>query len=153
MKYLFRLLFFLVVPLSLLGQNTTVTGTVTDPDGFAWVGGSVQFTLHNDAGGTVRQNGVPLTSAQMNKTAPLDGTGSFSIALSTNSTLTPIGTQWTLLVCPAASAPCQTFANFTAVGASMSLTTAISSQIQALRFPAGYTARGYGDVEISGWFI
>ena len=75
--------------------------------------------------------------------------GSFSVALSTNSTLTPIGTQWTLLICPAASAPCQTFASFTAVGASMSLTTAISSQIQSLRFPAGYTARAYGDVEIS----
>ncbi len=149
MKYLFRLLLFLIVPLSLLGQTTAVTGTATDPDGFAWAGGSAQFTLHNDAGGTVRQNGVPLTADQMNKNVALDGSGSFSVGLATNSTLTPVGTQWTLLICSAASAPCQTFANFTALGASMSLTTSISSQIQALRFPASYTARGYGDVEIS----
>lgn len=142
-------LFLFLLPISLLAQTTTVTGTVTDPDGFLWVGGSVNFTLYNAAGGTVKQNGVPLTPAQMNQTVALNGAGAFSVGLADNTTLTPIGTQWTLLVCPAASAPCQTLPRFTASGSSLSLTTAISSQLQALRFPASYTARGYGDIEIS----
>ena len=148
MKRLLGILFVVISSIA-SAQNTTVTGTVTDPDGFAWAGGSVQFTLYNSAGGIVKQGGVPLTPAQMNKTVALDNTGSFSLALADNTTLSPVGTQWTLLVCPAASAPCQTLAKFTASGSTLNLTSAIASQLQALRFPAGYTARGYGDIEIS----
>lgn len=145
----FLLLAYFLIGIPALAQTTAVTGTVTDPDGFAWAGGTGNFQLYNPNGGTVKQNGVPLTAAQMNVAVTLNGSGAFSTGLADNTTLTPVGTQWAYQICPAASAPCQTFPRFTASGASLSLTTAITSQIQALRFPASYTSRGYGDIEIA----
>jgi len=130
-------------------QNTTVSGTVTDPDAFNWAGGSIQFALYNGQGGTVTYNGVPLTPSQLVVNIGLNSGGAFSIALSDNTLLQPVGTQWNISVCPAASAPCQTLQRVTISGSTQDLTTTINGQIKALRFSASYTARAYGQVEIS----
>lgn len=147
---------FILVPLILglafgmaSAQTTTVSGTVTDPDSFNWVAGVVQFQIYNPQGGTVTSNGVPLTADQQKVTLTMNGSGTFSGAVLDNTLLQPVGTQWDLQACPAASSPCQTLSRVTVSGASQSLTSTINSQLKALRFPASYTARAYGQIEIS----
>lgn len=153
MKFLLR---FVAIELILIwiavvafGQNTTVSATVTDPDAFNWAGGSIQFNLFNGQGGTVTYHGVPLTANQLSVTFGLNGGGAFSGALSDNTLLSPVGTQWDVSVCPQASAPCQQLQRVVVSGATQSLTTTINPQLRALRFPASYGARAYGQVEIS----
>lgn len=142
--WVFFILLFAVPALS----QVTVTGTVTDSDTIAWANGSVTFSLKN-GGGAPKLNGVPMTPAQLTIVAPLNSTGQFSTALSNNTQITPVGTQWGYQICPAATSPCQNFTSFTASGSSVSLTTAISSQIQPIRIPAAYNTQAYSDVEIS----
>lgn len=152
MKKFFQLILLLLFGLSAniaSAQTTTVTGTVSDPDGFNWFSGTIQFNLYNPSSGQVTYNGIPLTAAQIFVTVNLDSGGSFSTPLNNNLLLQPVGTQWIPTVCPAASAPCQQLARVTISGTSQSLTSTINSQLKALRFPASYTARAYGNIEIS----
>lgn len=143
---LFLILFFL--SLSAYADVAT-TGTVTDPDGTVWANGQITFTLHNNAGGVPKLNGVPMTADQMTVVGLLNGGGTFSVGLSDNTQITPVGTQWAYQICPAATSPCQTFPLVTASGATLSLTTAISATIQSIRIPASYNTRAYTDIEIS----
>lgn len=140
---------FFIVMASLALAQTTVTGTVTDPDSLNWFGGSATFHLYNNAGGIPSVNGVPLTPAQLNPSFVMNSGGTFSGVVSSNAQISPVGTQWDLTLCPAASAPCQQMQRLTITGSTMNITSTITGQLLALRFPAGYTARAYGPVEIS----
>lgn len=148
-SYIYLICFILSIASPILAQNTTVSGTVTDPDSFNWAGGTIQFAIYNPAGGTVTSNGVPLTASQSNPNFTMNGSGVFSGSVLDNTLLKPVGTLWDMSVCPAASSPCQSLQRVTISGASQSLTSTINSQIKHLRFPASYTARAYGSVEIS----
>lgn len=129
-------------------QNTTVSGTVTDPDNLTWNNGNITFAIYNPFGGQVTLNGTPLTPAQSNPVLTMNASGAFSGSVLDNNQLQPTGTQWVPTVCPVASAACQQLQRVTITGTSQDLTTTINSQLKALRFPAGYTARAYGPVEI-----
>lgn len=150
MRFLVKLLLFLACPVLLLGQTTTVSGTVTDPDSIAWANGTITFALYNPSPGkTPTHAGVPLTAQQLNPVFNLDNTGSFSGSVFDNTQVSPVGTQWNITICPAASSPCQNLVRMSITGASLNLTSTIGSQITALRLPASYTARAYATVEIS----
>jgi len=78
----------------------------------------------------------------------MDGSGTFSISLPDNTTITPIGSGWRFSVCPNSSSPCVS-TQITVSGASMSVSTQLSSVATGPRFSAGPKAYGYLDVEVS----
>ena len=105
-----RLLTVLVLFIArvLCAQSTTVTGaTITDTDGFAWTNATYQFTFvpspqvpsfgsYHWTGGAIPN---PINGS-------LDGSGSFSVSIPSNTAITPSGSQWKITLCPNASAGC-----------------------------------------------
>lgn len=130
-------------------QNTSLSGTVTDPDGINWALGNINVQLVNNSGTAATINRIPLTAQQLNFNMPLSGTGTFTGTAVDNTRIDQVGTSYNLIICPQASSPCQSLNGITLAGASMNLTSAISTTLQALRFPAGYGSRAYTSVEIS----
>jgi hypothetical protein len=133
-------------------QLTSVSATVTDSDGQAWSGGSysVTFVANPSFSGPYNFNGAPMTAAQQGPyNGALDGTGAFVVSLPSNALIAPAGTQWLFIICPQASSKCGQIT--TAVsGSAVSLTSLISAQVPAPRFPAKGTGYyGYSTVEIS----
>jgi hypothetical protein len=87
------------VPLTELAaaQFTTVTGTVTDPNGLPYAFGTIVPTLVTSASPTL--NGFVYTPPT--QPVGLDGTGSFTMQLADNTVLLPAATKWNFLVCSA----------------------------------------------------
>jgi hypothetical protein len=87
------------------GQNfTTVTGTVTDPNGIPYANGLITFILGplpfssspSVGGGPVAGYTGPFA---------LNGAGFFSVSLASNAAITPGSTQWTPQVCANPNVP------------------------------------------------
>lgn len=88
-------------PLSELAaaQFTTVTGTVTDPSGLPYAGGTISAGLVLPGGTSPTLNGLPYTPPS--QAVGLDRNGSFTMQLADNTVLLPAATKWTFLVCSA----------------------------------------------------
>lgn len=108
-------------------QTTTVTGTVTDSDGQAWLGGT--FSIFASTLMSPAASGV------------LDGSGSFSVTVPSNVT-------YNIAICPNAVSPCGAARVFIA-GGSQSVSQAINAAIRPPRFPAIPTNFGYSETEIN----
>lgn len=132
-----------------LAQTTLVTATVTDSDSTIWANGTwkVDFTA-NSANPYVTYyfNGVAIPSSMLHQSGSMNSSGVLSFTVDQNSDITPAGSSWTLTVCPDATSQCDTY-NFTATGASMDLSTALTAAISAPRFKPVSGAYGYADVE------
>jgi hypothetical protein len=102
-------IFLAVLVAPLRAQTTVVTGTVVDPNGIPYAGATLKASLYpttagnftvtvNNAGqcASAGMGGAPCQMPFTPNTAStsLDGTGSFTIALTDNSLVTPAGTQW-----------------------------------------------------------
>jgi hypothetical protein len=139
-------LFFLascLVPLSSSAQTiTTVTGTIQDPQGIAFEGGQVTINVVSPSGGvtpTVTATGVPLIAPLVVSLSP---TGTFSVGVVANASISPASTTYTIRACPVAVQPpigsstqnCATITGQTISGASQDvsalLTAAASSLVQ-----------------------
>lgn len=128
-------------------QNTTVTGTVTDSDSIAWANGSISFNLIG-SNGPYYCGGTLMTQSQLTVVANLNSSGAFSTSICDNTKVTPVNTSWSIRVCSATTAPCQTIPATTVSGASQSLSTYINGLIAPIRIAAVYGTRAYADVEI-----
>src|SRR2546423_9442650 len=119
-------------------QSTSVSGTIVDAGGQAWIGGTYTFT-------TAALGQVPITGT-------LDSSGAFtSLTFPHNSFTSAVGDVWTARICPDATAPCYT-KTVTISGATQSLSStlipaAISLTIPAYPGPVSYV-RAYADAEI-----
>ena len=133
--------------LAISASATTVTGTVTDPDGISWANGSITFSLVASSG-DLFCSGVKMTPAQLKVTAALDASGSFSTTLCANSSITPVSSQWAITVIPLATTPPQNLTPTTVSGSSQSLSTYINALITAIRVPIVFGTRAYSDIEI-----
>jgi hypothetical protein len=132
-KYLgiFLLLFLFATPA--LAQRTIVTGTVTDLNGLAWAGGSIQATLTLPVGASgATLNGVQI-SGTTQRTA-LDSTGSFLMQLPDNAVVQPGGTQWIFtanispgIPPPAGTGPQSCNATLTITGVSQNISASFSA--------------------------
>lgn len=92
-----------------VAQNTNVTGTVTDPQAQAWLGGTFNFQLQFPSGyNTAYFNGVPLPVTQYVNSGVLDGAGAFSVTILNNAVIAPANTFWRLTLCSKTSSPIQT---------------------------------------------
>jgi hypothetical protein len=79
-------------------QFTTVTGTVTDPNGLPYAFGTISATLVSSASPTL--NGFAYTPPT--QPTGLGITGNFTMQLADNTVLLPAATKWNFTVCSAA---------------------------------------------------
>ncbi len=131
-------------------QTTTVSATVTDTDGVVWANGTwkVAFTPNpsNPNPAVYNINGTPLSPSIMNQSGMINNSGVLSVAVYQQAPITPVGSSWTLTVCPNAVTACGIY-NFTAVGATMSLSSTLTSVIPVPRFHPISGTYGYVDGE------
>lgn len=142
--------FLLFVPVA-HAQYTTVSGTITDAGGQAWLYGSVSFTFiaaPNNPTGPYFLNGVPYNTGNT-YSAPLDATGSFSgLQVPDNTKILPAGTLWKVQACPEATAQCYT-TTLLISGPSESISSlVVPPAIQISFSPPLANARAYSDSEI-----
>ena len=114
-KFLF-ILGMLFYGVSLYAQTTTVSATVVDTDGTIRANGSwgLQFTPNPSIPNISKYNinGTPLDPAIINQNGVMDNSGVFTFSTYQTAPITPVGSSWTLKVCPNATAPCGIY-NFT----------------------------------------
>lgn len=145
-------LLLLLLPLSLYGQNTVVSSTMTDTDGVAWAGAMWKIDFRpgpsnpNESGYRLL-NGQPLATTVTHQTGSANASGQFSFTIYDSTLIVPTGSGWTLTLCSTTSAPCGTY-QFTTAGSSMDISSRLTTAIAAPRFAPGNNAYGYADVEV-----
>jgi hypothetical protein len=129
----FSILTVLFVASTAWAQFTTVSGTVTDPNGLPYANGTITATLVTSASPTL--NGFAYTPPT--QPVGLNAAGSFTMRLADNTVLLPAATKWNFTVCSGAGTiqpaggngpVCFTAGPITISGASQS----ISGQLQAV---------------------
>lgn len=126
----------LLVPFKASAQTiTTVTGTILDPQGISFANGQVTIIVVSPSAGvtpTVTATGSPVLQPQ---TVQLSGTGSFSVGVVANASISPASTTYTVRACPAVVAPpigsatqnCVTASGLTISGASQDLSATLNA--------------------------
>ena len=133
MRKIYSLLILLIVSCCLsFGQTTAVTATVTYPDGNAFTNGTVQ-AVFTPPTGIIDQhlyllNGSPFPYFV---NGVLDNTGTFTLNLTDDHVVRPVGGRWSFTVCSPASVPC-TVSLQDVFGSSINLSSAISADAAAI---------------------
>lgn len=150
MKKLVLLWLFVLCAVAARAQFSTVSATVTDSDSTVWANGSwsVQFTPNpsNPNPSVYNINGTPLSPSITQQGGPLNGSGHFSMSVYLNNLITPVGSQWTLKICPNAVTACGSY-TFAANGTPIDLSSVLTSVIPAPRFAPVAGTYGYVDAE------
>jgi hypothetical protein len=151
MRWLLSAILCLLLVGACYAQSTTVSSTVVDAASTTWKNGTFSLTFRVSASNPTGQYywaGVPFNVSQT-ISGNLDNTGSFSVSVPSNTSITPAGSTWTYAVCPAASSPCYS-TNVTITGATQSLSgiTPPAASVSLSNPPAGVSA--YNDAEITG---
>jgi hypothetical protein len=140
-----------------VAQTTAVTATITDSDSTVWINANYSVTFSPNPNfpnlNSYSIAGVPITSSTyiqyVNQQGTTNGSGVLSVTLLDSSQISPGGSKWYFVVQPLASFQATTYTPVAVSGASQSLTSFLSSNSRAPRFPAINNAFGYADVEIS----
>lgn len=156
MRRLLLLLAFVLAALPAFAQFTTVSGTVTDPNGLPYALGTVTPVLQIPSGaGTPKFGQTPYVPP--NQASGMDGTGSFVVTLADNNVLTPAGTRWAFIVCSSAgSVPpafgkgplCFTVNSVLITGASQSISATLTAA--ALPLTAPLTSQVLQNLTVTG---
>lgn len=128
-----RLAFLLVLLLAARGawgQMTTVSATIADASGQAWKQGTYTFFFRTsplNPTSTYYLNGVPFPTSQQTIAGHMDTTGSFSVSVPSNTSITPSGSTWDVQVCPISqgNTTCFTQRSITITGATQSLSAVV----------------------------
>jgi hypothetical protein len=145
--------FVAVAGCSAAAQFTTVTGTVTDPNGLAYAFGTISPTLVSSASPTL--NGFAYTPP--NQPTGLNSAGSFTLRLADNTQLSPGGSTWNFTVsCAAGCVPVAggkgpvsfTVTGIIISGASQSITATLTAAALALSNIAGGVPTGVANGSI-----
>ena len=137
------------IPVTMTGQTTAVTATVTDSQSVAWANAPYSVTFIGSA------PGKPYTTAGQNftqsYTGSLNSSGQLSIGAVTDvAFIIPTRSTWRFCVTPAVSSPQTYCVNIPVTGASQN----VSSQINAVIIPPAVTggplATAYADSEVTG---
>ncbi len=149
-------LFFFLLAAPAAAQRTVVTGTVTDPNGIPYAGGSISATLSLPLGAS----GATLNGVQISGTSPrtsLDSNGAFLFQLPDNNVVVPAGTRWVFSVSSTGVLPPVGFGPRSFVSGSILITGAsqdISATLSALapaltRITATVPAGSAGSVQLN----
>jgi hypothetical protein len=136
---------------------TQVTGTVTDPSGIPYAFGTVQVSLVPAPSGTPLCNGNAFSSP-LGPPTQLSSTGSFALAIPSNTSITPSSTQWLFVVNqspgvapPFGVGPVSFSVAITITGATQSVTSTLTAAAVALTVPfssgGGAPAGNVGDLQ------
>ncbi|MHB1954102.1 MAG: hypothetical protein ACYCOU_10175, partial [Sulfobacillus sp.] len=120
------------------GQSTSVTAQIADTDGQTWNNGTVTATF---VPGPPQNFHWPGGAIPNSVSATMNGTGTFTMSLPDNSTITPLGSVWNFSICPNASSPCVT-KQMAVTGTSENLSTQLSAVALGPRFHA--SPQSYG---------
>lgn len=151
MKMLGKILAWIIIAFGCLfcfyasAQTTSASATITDSDGNTWNNGTVTATFVPGPVNSYKWPGGPIPNQV---SGSMNGSGTFTISLPDNTTITPKGSAWRFSICPNASAPCVS-AQIAVSGSSMNLSSQLSAIAAGPRFPATSGAYGYADVEVS----
>lgn len=131
---------------------TSVSATMVDSDGIAWVRGSWKLEFipnpNNPNLSKYLVDGTsPLDSAVISQKGVMNNSGAFTISLYDNTSVTPIGSSWKLTVCPLSSAPCGIYV-FSAAGTGLDISGALTFLMPPPRFYGVYPNYGYDDREV-----
>lgn len=113
LKLILYSFFFILTCLISSAQVTTLSATVTGADGYVFAFGSVTATLVATTGNIncalYKLNNIPMggSSAPCTVSGTMDSTGTFIINLSDDHKIFPVGTLWSISVCPPVASPCQ----------------------------------------------
>lgn len=143
------LLLLLVFSTLVKAQNTTVNATVVDSDGTTWANGTWSITFQpnpNYPAAIYNINGTPLSPTEMNQQGVLTSGGGLSVVVYNSTLVSPIGSSWSLNICPQASSPCGNF-QFQTSGSSMNISSNLTSIIPAPRFKTISGSFGYNITE------
>jgi hypothetical protein len=144
-KLTLALAVFLFNSLAVLAQSTSVTLNVTDAGGQTWGTGSYRIVFVPNPqfpGATYSWTGGAFDPTTVYSGA-LDGTGSATFSIPSNSAINPIGTNWSLSVCPFATASC--FSNTVAFNGT---TQTLNFTPPAISISAAPGAVAYTDAEV-----
>lgn len=131
-------------------QSTTVSGTITDSNGQAFIGGTYNIVFYS--------NGLPppfnwngsVLSQYTSFSGVLDGTGSFSgVSVPSSNYITPTGTAWTFTVCPNSTSPCYSQI-IPVTGSTLSVSSLISPPAIQMNITPFVRFTAYSDSEVVG---
>lgn len=132
-KFGYALLLFFLAPFA-AAQFTTVSGTVTDPNGLAYANGTITATLVSSGSPKFTATNQPYTPPT--QPVGLNSAGSFVMQLADNTQLTPGGSTWSFTVsCAAGCVPAAggkgpvsfTVTGVTISGSSQSITSTLTA--------------------------
>jgi hypothetical protein len=140
-----------------LGQNTTVSATITDSDSFVWSNAaySIQFVpapafpnigQYKIGSGALTDSTCYKNSLGKGVTSSI---GFFSVAICDNTQIQPQGSSWAFTIQSNTSAPATAYQPVQVYGSTFDLSNFFSSNSVTPRFPAINGAYGYGDVELT----
>jgi hypothetical protein len=144
-RYLWAVSLSFLCAVGLHAQSTTVSGTVTDAGSQTWNNGTYQFSFvpianynqpYSWTGGAFN----PVTTYN----GALDGSGHYSVSIPDNATITPVGTSWTISVCPQGTGACYTSTKVITGG-----TQTVNLTPPAISVPPGANSSVYTTSEIA----
>jgi hypothetical protein len=149
-KTLLAILLGLCGAIPLCAQSTTVSVTVVDQTAQAWANGTISYTFSPTPGipGPFYWGGAIVPVQYMTPiTVALDGSGSASFSVPTNTAITPSGSGWLYNVCPNASAKCVQLI-IPAAGSTQNISAAVTAVLKALQVNAANLPKAYSDSEV-----
>lgn len=149
MKKLCYIISLLALAGSLFAQTTSTTATVTAPDGNVFANGSVT-AIFLPPGGIINQNQYTINGAAFpyTVTGTMDGTGTFTIILTDDHLVKPLGGRWQFVVCGLATVSCTTSVQ-DVFGGSINLSGPISTDVKAINGNGIFVGRFYQDSEVN----
>lgn len=133
--------------LSAFASTSNVTATLTDSDGTAWANCAWSAVVSSPTPPTI--SGVPVPDAQLRANGSCNGSGTLSATMLDTSSVDQRGVTWTFTITPNASVQPSVVSGVAVSGASVNLSTNLSSGIKAPRFNPGPKAYGYADAEVN----
>ena len=149
-KTLLAILLGLCGAIPLCAQSTTVSVTVVDQTAQAWANGTISYTFSPTPGipGPFYWGGAVVPEQYMTPTiVALDGSGSASFSVPTNTAITPSGSGWLYNICPNASAKCVQLI-IPAAGSTQNISAAVTAVLNALQVNAANLPKAYSDSEV-----
>lgn len=151
MKKLFILLVVVFSFVSIKAQTTSVSMTVVDPSTQVWANGFITYTFSPTPGypGPYQWQGANLPSIYLTpQTATLDGSGTTTISIPDNTTITPAKSSWAFVVCSNTSFQCASI-KIPVSGVSEDISSIINAALVAINLPATTFPRAYTTDEIT----
>lgn len=146
-KLIYSLLLLVTLTSFSFSQTTTVTATVQYPDGQVFANGTVTAIFTPIPGG-ISQSGYLLNGVAFpyTVTGSMNGSGTFSIVLTDDTVVRPLGGKWNFILCSQASVSCSTSLQDVS-GVTLDLSTRLNSTIAPLFISPASVPRLYADSE------